>query len=92
MRNTQNMGLEFCFMIKDNPYNRNDDIKSLFDESEIIYLEQNNNMSDVVAIAGIYDSKSQAKKDGWNKPIEDGYSEFVIGKLKTKIYIWNPKS
>jgi hypothetical protein len=82
---------EFCFILKDNPHITKDDVSSLFlDTDKLIELESSATMADVVTIAGIYPSKSRAKKDGWNNPIPMGWSEQEIGKLKTKIYIWNP--
>lgn len=44
-------------------------------------------MSDVLSMCGIFPSKSQAKKAGWNKPIPEGFSIFEIGKLNNIICI-----
>ena len=37
--------------------------------------------------AGIFTSISQAKKNGWDKPVPNGFSEFFIGKKKFGIWI-----
>ena len=39
--------------------------------------------------AGLFPSVSAARKNGWNKPIPDGFSEFTIGKRKKKVWILN---
>lgn len=39
---------------------------------------------------GLFSSNSQARKAGWGKEVPQGYSEYTIGKLRTKIYILNP--
>ena len=44
-------------------------------------------MAHIVHAAGLFPSLSQAKKNGWDKPIPRGYSEHTIGKLRRKIYI-----
>ncbi len=46
-------------------------------------------MADIVVAAGIFPSKSQAKKNGWDKPIEKGWSQFVLTKRKIKVFILN---
>ena len=38
---------------------------------------------------GLFPSVSAARKNGWNKPIPDGFSEFTIGKRKKKVWILN---
>jgi hypothetical protein len=78
---------EFCFAVKGAT-----EISSLFsDDDRVIMIEPTAMMADILVMAEIYPSKSRAKKDGWDKPIPLGWSEQEIGKLKTKIYIWNPR-
>jgi len=89
------MQKEFNFIIKDNPNNNQEDINFMFgltdnENDQVIELEQNANMADVVTITGIYESKTKARKDGWNKPIPTGWFDKEIGKFKTRICIWNP--
>lgn len=52
-------------------------------------VNQNLLMANLLHTLGLFDSASQARKAGWNKPIPKGWSEFTVGKLKTKIYILN---
>ena len=44
-------------------------------------------MAHVMHVAGIFPSVNIARKQGWNKPIAKGMSEFTVGKRKTKIWI-----
>ena len=44
-----------------------------------------------MAQAGIFPSVGQARKNGWDRPIPDGFSHFVVGKKKSKITILNIK-
>ena len=46
-------------------------------------------MAHVMHLAGIFPSVNIARKNGWNKPIPGGMSEFTAGKNKTKIWILN---
>jgi hypothetical protein len=46
-------------------------------------------MAHLVAGAGIFKSVGDAKRNGWNKPIPNGWSSFTIGKLKHKLFILN---
>lgn len=36
---------------------------------------------------GFFKSNGQARKNGWDKDIPEGYSEHTIGKLKKKLYV-----
>ncbi len=38
---------------------------------------------------GLFPSVSAARKNGWNKPIPKGFSEFTVGKMKKKVWILN---
>ena len=46
-------------------------------------------MCHLMHFAGFFTSVSAARKNGWNKPIPDGFSEFTIGKRKKKVWILN---
>lgn len=41
--------------------------------------------------AKIFSSTSDAKRNGWDKPLPEGFSQFTIGKIKKKITIFNEK-
>lgn len=51
----------------------------------------NVDMYDLLLKLGSFSSRNQAKKN-WKGPneIPKGWSEFTVGKLKRKLYIWNP--
>ena len=46
-------------------------------------------MCHLLHFAGLFPSVSSARKNGWNKPIPSGFSEFTIGKRKKKVFILN---
>ena len=52
-------------------------------------IEDNWLMAHVMHCANIFPSVSSARKQGWNKSIPGGFSEFTVGKNKTKIWILN---
>ena len=37
----------------------------------------------------VHDFASSARKNGWNKPIPNGFSEFTVGRGKKKVFILN---
>ena len=59
-----------------------------FDDENII-LEDGWIMAHVMHRAGVFPSVSQARKNGWDKPIPKGMSEFVVGKRKFRVWILN---
>lgn len=52
-------------------------------------LHNGHDLADVSVMAGIFSSKTQARKNGYYGPIPCGYSEH--GSRKNRIYIWNPE-
>ena len=46
-------------------------------------------MAHVMHMAGVFPSVGIARKNGWNKPIPNGFSEFTVGKAKKKVWILN---
>ena len=44
-------------------------------------------MAHIMVAAGIFTSVSQARKNGWDKPIPKGFTDIRVGKLKTRITI-----
>ena len=46
-------------------------------------------MAHVMHMAGVFPSVGIARKQGWNKPTPDGFSEFTVGKAKKKVWILN---
>ena len=58
-------------------------------EDENIMIEDHWILAHVMHAAGVFPSITSARKNGWNKPIPPGLSEFTIGKLKKKVWILN---
>lgn len=56
-----------------------------------IAIEEHWTMAHIAVQMGIFPSVGQAIKNGWNSPIETGYSEKgQIGKNNKCFFIWNP--
>lgn len=45
------------------------------------------NLAQIMWKAGVFPSVTQAKKNGWDKPINSGFSHFVVGKSKKNIFV-----
>ena len=58
-------------------------------DDENIMIEDHWIMAHVMHMAGVFPSVGIARKNGWNKPIPDGFSEFTVGKAKKKVWILN---
>lgn len=73
--------------IVDNGFQLPTDAK-LFGIEPAIIIDHKATMFDVLAYAGVFSSKTEARKN-WKGPVEIplGFSEFTIGKLKHKITI-----
>ena len=54
-----------------------------------IMIEDHWIMAHIMHKAGVFPSVGIARKNGWNKPIPDGFSEFTVGKKKKKVWILN---
>jgi hypothetical protein len=54
-------------------------------------IEPTWNMSNIMAISVVFPSSSQARKNGWNKAIPQGFTDLYVGKNKTRITILNIK-
>ena len=59
------------------------------DAPNCFHIEDNWIMAHVMHMAGVFSSVGIARKNGWNKPIPEGFSEFTIGKAKKKVWILN---
>ena len=60
-----------------------------FDENPLTLIEDHWTMAHIMHSAGVFSSVSQARKNGWNKPILKGFSKFEVGKKKTLVSIFN---
>lgn len=69
------------------------DSELFFQDEPVVLLPTTSTMLDILVSLGIFPSKGQAKKNGWEgekAKIPPGFSEHVIGKLKHRITILNP--
>ena len=46
-------------------------------------------MAHLMVKGGLFPSVSQARKNGWNKPIPKGYTQFPFGKKRLMVYVLN---
>lgn len=60
-------------------------------EDDFVELEPHMNMAHVLALAGVFKSATEARKNGKGTPIPTGFSDGRYGKLKTRITILNTK-
>jgi len=58
---------------------------------EFIVIEDHWIMAHIMHAIGVFPSVGQARKNGWNKPIEDGWTDIIVGKLKREVTILNLK-
>lgn len=70
--------------------NTSESDKKLFfgEDEEFEIFEDHWLMAHVMHKAGIFKSVSQAKKNGWNTPIPDGFNIFTVGKKRKQIFIF----
>ena len=59
-----------------------------FDGGAVV-LKDNWMLAHVMHVAGLFPSVTSARKNGWNRPIPNGFSEFTVGKGKKKVFILN---
>lgn len=58
-------------------------------EVPLLFDPANETMAHLMVQAGAFSSVTQARKNGWDKPIPAGWSEHKVGK-HTRIWVWNP--
>jgi len=58
-------------------------------EEEFVRFDNSWTMAQVVVHVGLFQSLTQARKNGFNKPIPSGFSQHVMGKKKTTVFILN---
>ncbi len=59
------------------------------DKDSAWHIEDNWCMAHIMHLAGVFPSVGIARKNGWNKPIPEGFSEFTVGKSRKKVWILN---
>jgi len=62
---------------------------ALFEMAPNISFNDTHCLAHIMFWAGAFPSVSQARKNGWDKPIPVGFSEFKVGKTKRRIFILN---
>lgn len=68
------------------------DLELFFGSDETFIIIQDHwTMANIMKEAGIFPSVTQARKNGWNKPIPEGFQEFIVGKKKKKIFTFIEK-
>jgi hypothetical protein len=62
------------------------------EDDEFVLIEEHWTMSHVMKAAGVFSSTSEARRNGWDRPIPDGFSIFAVGKKNRRhVYIFNKK-
>jgi len=83
--------LDFCFIGP--KFDEQFDRKLFEDNDELIQIQPLwTTMAHLVAHVGIFKSVSEAKKNGWDKPIPSGWSEWKFPKrfFGRGLFVWNP--
>lgn len=85
---------EFNFVIK-NEFLEERDVELFFGEKDVENLQtldKDSTLWDILVLAGIFPSKGQARKDPKFKDgtLHDGVTNFIVGKKKTRIFIFKP--
>ncbi len=66
------------------------DIDLFFSGEETTEIKENQTtLAHLLFEAKILPSVSEGKRNGWNKPIPLGFNQFVVGKKKGRINIFN---
>ena len=61
----------------------------LSDDDSFITINDKTTLAEITVAAGIFPSKSQAKKNLTNTELTSGWSQLIIGKKKVKINVLN---
>lgn len=57
------------------------------EDGPIIKFPEHWTLAHIMHAAGIFKSVSEARKNGWNKPIKPGFEHYVVSKRKIDIWI-----
>ena len=60
-------------------------------DEEFIEIGENWTMANVVVAIEIFPSITQARNNGYNKPIPEGFTQMSIGKKKYQVFIFKEK-
>ncbi len=64
------------------------DIEILFEREPINKLLDNITFPAIMKLCGAFKSTNDARKNGWNKEIPEGFSEWTIGKRQIRLTIF----
>lgn len=57
------------------------------DPIPIRYMDATTGLPEILVLCGIFKSKSDARRNGWDRPIEPGWNQYRVGKKKIHICI-----
>lgn len=84
------MKLEHCF-VKPGVFNLPQADWWGFTPEESVELQPHWTMAHVAVAMGLFPSAGQARKNGWDGPIPEGFTQKDrIGKMKMRLFIHNP--
>lgn len=81
--------MEFNFIHPNNLGDKELFFGPLKKDETFLELDTHMTMAHVMFQAGSFSSISQARKNGWDKPIPDGFTDMRVGKLKRRVTILN---
>ena len=58
-------------------------------DGPVIRFPESWSMAHIMHTAGIFKSVGEARKNGWNKPIPNGFQHLIVTKRKISIYVLN---
>ena len=71
---------------------KKEEIKALFSpdrHTEFVRIDQEMDWAQLLSALGVFPSISRARKNGWNKPIEMGFSgELVVKKHRKAVFVF----
>lgn len=58
-------------------------------DGPVIRFPESWSMAHIMHAAGIFKSIGEARKNGWNKPIPNGFQHLVVTKRKINVFVLN---
>ena len=83
------LGNEFNFIRSSDEKDKDLFFGPLSSEDAFLPIEESSIMVHLMFQAGLFKSVSEARRNGWNKPIPSGFSDMRVGKKKIRITILN---
>jgi len=83
--------MQFLNIIIHNGFIQEEDRWFLFPAAEpVTTISPLTSLQDLLVKIGAFESKGQARKNFKHQTIPEGWSHFVIGKIRRELCIWNP--